>query len=83
LWRGCAARCAAKPVCGDTVANVGWQIWLGAPVAATLLAALVVWWRTRPRAIPPVHERVEAHQRFLDDLERLTPRPAAAPENPS
>jgi hypothetical protein len=68
---------------GDNVAIVGWQIWLGAPVAATLLAALMVWWRTRPRSIPSVHQRVQAHQRFLDDLERLTPRAAAAPEEPS
>jgi hypothetical protein len=49
---------------------VGWQAWLAAPVVATLIAALWVWWRARPKPAPPVHQRVRDHQRFLDDLDR-------------
>jgi len=49
---------------------VGWQLWLGAPIAVTLVAGVVLWWRARPRPEPPVHRRVRDHRRFLDDLDR-------------
>jgi hypothetical protein len=60
---------------------MGWQFWLGAPIAATIVAALVVWWQSRPRSVPSVHSRVRDHARFLDDLERHGAR--AAGQGPS
>lgn len=49
---------------------MGWQLWLAAPLAATLTAALLVWWQARPRPTPSVHVRVRDHHRFLDELGR-------------
>lgn len=49
---------------------MGWQLWLAAPLIATLTAAVVVWWRARPRPTPSVHVRVRDHHRFLDELGR-------------
>lgn len=45
-------------------------MWLGAPIAVTLIAGIALWWRARPRPEPPVHRRVRDHRRFLDDLDR-------------
>jgi hypothetical protein len=47
---------------------MAWAMWLGAPVSATLLAALWVWWRGRPQRAPTVQEAIEAHRDYLDAL---------------
>jgi hypothetical protein len=47
---------------------VEWALWLAAPLVATLLAALVTWWRGRPPTIPNPAQAMRAHQRYLDAL---------------
>jgi len=49
---------------------MAWQGWLAAPLLVTLAAATGLWWRARPKPVPPVHRRVRNHQRFLADLDR-------------
>lgn len=60
---------------------MGWQLWLAAPMAVTLAAALLIWWQARPRATPSVHARVRDHDRFLDALGRHSGPPAALPSS--
>jgi hypothetical protein len=55
---------------------MAWAMWLAAPVAATLLAALGVWWRGRPERAPTVQEAIQAHRDYLDAL--ATPAGRAA-----
>jgi hypothetical protein len=47
---------------------VEWALWLAAPLVATLVAALVAWWRGRPPAPPTPAQAMRAHQRYLDAL---------------
>jgi hypothetical protein len=45
-------------------------MWLLAPVAATVLAALGSWWRSRPKRPLTTHEAMRAHGEYLDALSR-------------
>jgi hypothetical protein len=63
------------PCCADgerlragTVADVTWALWLAIPVAATVLAAIGSWWRSRPKRALRTHEAMQAHGEFLDAL---------------
>jgi hypothetical protein len=47
---------------------MAWAMWLAVPVAITVLAALCVWWRGRPRPAPTVQQTVRAHHEYLDAL---------------
>jgi hypothetical protein len=47
---------------------VAWAMWLAAPVAATLIAALWAWWRARPERAPTSRQAIRAHRRYLDAL---------------
>jgi hypothetical protein len=47
---------------------MAWAMWLAAPVATTVLAALWVWWRGRPQPTPTVQQAVRAHHDYLDAL---------------
>jgi hypothetical protein len=47
---------------------VGWALWLAVPLVATVLAAVVTWWRGRPPAPPGPAQAMRAHQRYLDAL---------------
>jgi hypothetical protein len=50
------------------VRAVGWALWLLIPVAATVLAAIGSWWRSRPKRALDTHEAMRAHDEFLDAL---------------
>lgn len=43
-------------------------MWLLAPVAATVLAAIGSWWRSRPKRPMTTSEAMRAHGEFLDAL---------------
>jgi hypothetical protein len=43
-------------------------VWLLIPVAATTLAALGSWWRSRPKRSLNTDEAMRAHDDFLDAL---------------
>jgi hypothetical protein len=45
-----------------------WLWWLAAPVLATTLAALALWWTGRSRRPPTVRGSIRAHRRFLNAL---------------
>jgi hypothetical protein len=45
-----------------------WALWLAIPVAATLLAAIASWWRSRPEPTMTTVEAMQAHGEFLDAL---------------
>jgi hypothetical protein len=47
---------------------MAWAVWLAVPIAVTILAALWVWWRGRPRRAPTVAEAMQAHRDYLDAL---------------
>jgi hypothetical protein len=47
---------------------VSWAIWLLAPVAVTLLAAVASWWRHRPARPLDTKRAMRAHDEFLDAL---------------
>jgi hypothetical protein len=47
---------------------MAWAVWLAVPVAATVLAALWVWWRGRPQPAPSVQQAMRAHRDYLDAL---------------
>jgi hypothetical protein len=47
---------------------VSWAFWLSIPAAGTVLAALVSWWRGRPKRAPTTAEAMRAHDDFLEAL---------------
>ncbi|MDT4957536.1 MAG: hypothetical protein QOF87_2668 [Pseudonocardiales bacterium] len=47
---------------------MAWAVWLAAPVAATVLAALWAWWRARPARTPSAKAAMQAHRDYLDAL---------------
>ncbi len=47
---------------------MGWAVWLSIPVAATVLAAIGSWWRSRPKRSLSTLEAMRAHDDFLDAL---------------
>jgi hypothetical protein len=47
---------------------VEWALWLAIPVAATVLAAIGSWWRSRPKRTLTTHEAMQAHDEFLRAL---------------
>jgi hypothetical protein len=62
-------RCAyGERACAGTVAIMAWALWLSAPVAATGLAALWVWWRGRPVRTPSVVDAMRQHSDYLAAL---------------
>ena len=67
-----------RPRC-RTVRGMGWAIWLGAPVVATVLAALATWWRNRPRPPLTSEQTVCDHRDFLASLADAVPTPARRP----
>jgi hypothetical protein len=50
------------------MAGLSWAIWLAAPVAATLLAALVLWWRGLPKRPLRTAQTISGHQAYLQAL---------------
>lgn len=69
---------APSPRCADgeqsraaTLGIVAWALWLGAPVAATALAAIWSWWRgvraRGPRRVSTL-DAMRAHSDYLDAL---------------
>jgi hypothetical protein len=47
---------------------MGWAVWLSAPVAVTVLAALGSWLRSRPARRLDTQQSMQAHDDFLDAL---------------
>jgi hypothetical protein len=47
---------------------MGWAVWLGVPVVATLLAAAWTWLRSRPAPPLTTTEAMHAHGVYLDAL---------------
>ena len=47
---------------------MGWAVWLSIPVAATMLAAVASWLRSRPKKAPTTDEAMRAHGEYLDAL---------------
>jgi hypothetical protein len=45
-----------------------WALWLALPAAATVLAAIGSWWRSRPKRTLTTHEAMQAHDQFLHAL---------------
>jgi len=73
------------PRCADgerlvpvSVSDVSWAAWLLFPVAVTVLAAIVSWWRHRPARPPDTARAMREHGEFLDALVR----PARAKDRP-
>jgi hypothetical protein len=52
-----------------------WAVWLGAPIAATVLAAAGTWWRNRPRPPLTSEQTVIDHREFLASLAEATAPP--------
>jgi hypothetical protein len=63
---------------------MAWAWWLAAPFVVPVLAAIVMWWRGRPRQPVQTAESVVGHQKYLQALgsairtEQLAGRDAAA-----
>lgn len=47
---------------------MGWAVWLSIPVAATVLAAVGSWLRSRPKRAPTTDEAMRAHGDYLAAL---------------
>ncbi|MDQ2749388.1 MAG: hypothetical protein M3Y44_07655 [Actinomycetota bacterium] len=47
---------------------MAWAVWLALPVAATMLAALWAWWRSRPVRVPSAQGAMQIHRDYLDAL---------------
>jgi hypothetical protein len=47
---------------------MSWALWLLAPVAVTVLAAIGSWLRSRPARTPNTQQAMQAHGDFLDAL---------------
>lgn len=47
---------------------MGWAVWLSIPVAATVLAAVGSWLRSRPKKALSTDEAMRAHGDYLDAL---------------
>jgi hypothetical protein len=47
---------------------MAWALWLATPVAVTVVAAFVSWWRGRPQRVPGTDEAMQAHRDYLDAL---------------
>jgi len=62
------------------MAGLSWAIWLAAPVAVTLLAALVLWWRGRPERPQRTAQTISGHQAYLDALAPVAPVAGVAAE---
>jgi hypothetical protein len=64
------------------VAQYAWALWLAGPVVATALAAVWVWWRGRPPAVPSPKQAMAEHRAYLEALRQVpvatqTPEPTA------
>jgi cytochrome c-type biogenesis protein CcmH/NrfF len=57
---------------------MSWALWLLAPVAVTVLAAVASWVRSRPARPPNTEQAMRAHDEFLAALGRST-RPQDRP----
>jgi hypothetical protein len=44
---------------------MAWAIWLAAPLVASMLVALGIWWRARPPRAPRIAESIQGHQEYL------------------
>jgi len=51
-----------------SMAHYGWALWLCAPVAATVLAAIWTWWRGRTPKLASTRSGIAQHQAYLDAL---------------
>ncbi|UQX89734.1 hypothetical protein M6D93_06960 [Jatrophihabitans telluris] len=63
--------------------NLAWAYWLLAPLAATVAAALVVWWRAlrdSGRAHPAARRAMQQHQALLAALSTADGRFGAGSE---
>ncbi len=52
-----------------------WALWLIAPLVVPLLAALIMWWRGRPRRPATTGESIASHRAYLDALGAVTRGP--------
>jgi hypothetical protein len=52
-----------------------WALWLIAPLVVPVLAALVMWWRGRPRRPATDTETIAGHRAYLQALEAVTRGP--------
>jgi hypothetical protein len=62
---------------------MAWLWWLLAPLAATMVAAVLTWFAGRPERPPTSEQAVSSHRRFLDDLaDASAPAHRAQPGEP-
>ncbi len=57
-----------------------WALWLIVPLVVPVLAALIMWWRGRPRRPVTTTESIAGHRAYLQALEAVTQGSAAAPQ---
>ncbi len=56
-------------------------VWTAAPLVVTVLAAVLVWWRARPRRPAEAIDTVEEHARFRAALARSAHPPGTGGGN--
>ena len=50
------------------MAHYAWALWLAAPAVATMLVAVLTWWRGRATKPPSATEAITAHRAYLAAL---------------
>ena len=58
-----------------------WIVWLAAPLVVTALAAMVLWWRARPRRPIGTGRSIAGHQEYLRVLGANTVETPTRPES--